>query len=295
MRVGFMAQFDRERIAFMKQHNFGCVELFALPDAPYVPGKDGWKAKADEARGAFADAGVRISCLAGFYVNHMDADEAAARGHAQHVRNVITLAAHMKVPTVAGFAGRIADKHPEESLPRFKELWAEHAKAAEDAGVRIAFEHCPMGAYHSPFAGANVNCICTPAMWEKCFDAVPSPALGLEWDPSHLICMLIDPVENIRNYGSRIYHVHAKDAKVYAPVIRRYGLYASGAVEHCFPGLGDCDWAQIVKELLRAGYQGDLNIEGWHDTVFSDRTQAGYEDWGLRIAGRHLAQFVDGR
>jgi len=293
MRIGFMARFDQERIAFMKEHGFGCVELFSFPDEPFIPGKDGWKDKAAEARDGFAEAGIRISCLAGFYANHMDADPEVARRHFEHVRNCLVLAREMNVPVVAGFAGRILNEPLDKSLPMFKKIWSEHAKAAEDAGVKIAFENCPMGTFHSVFGGNN--CICTPDMWDKCFDAVPSEALGLEWDASHLVCQSIDPVANIRRYGNRIYHVHAKDAKLEREVADRYGIYHRGAVEHCFPGLGDSDWGLIVKELLRTGYRGDLNIEGRHDTVFRNHEGGSqFEDWGLRIALSHLSQFIDG-
>ncbi|NLX20730.1 MAG: sugar phosphate isomerase/epimerase [Phycisphaerae bacterium] len=293
MRIGFISACDAGRIGFMKQHGFGCVELFARPGDAFLPDQDGWQDKAAEVQGAFAEAGIRISCLAGFYVNHMDADPAVAAGHHEHVRRCLRLAAHLRVPVVAGFAGRVMGQDLEASLPPFQRIWSEHAKAAEDAGVKIAFEHCPMGAFHSPFGGNN--CMCTPAMWERCFNAVPSPALGLEWDASHLVCQMIEPVANLRQWGGKVFHVHAKDAKVYREVMDRCGIYHPGAIEHCFPGLGDCDWGQIIKELVRAGYRGDLNIEGWHDAVFRNHQDGPQlEDLGLLIAYRHLAQFVDG-
>ena len=293
MRIGFLTPFDRERIAFARHHGFGSIELLVRPEDPFVPGRDGWQARADEVKAAYADADIRISCIGGFYVNHMDADAGVAAQHFQHVRNVIALARHLGVPTVAGFAGRIVNQDLEASLPRFREIWSEHARFAEDNGIRIAFEHCPMGAYHTPFGG--INCICTPAMWERCFNEVPSPALGIEWDASHLMCMLIDPIANLRQWGHKIFHVHAKDAKIYRDIVDRYGLFHPGAIEHCFPGLGDANWAVIVKELLRAGYTGDLNIEGRHDAVFRDHDdQRRLEDWGLIIAKRELDRYADG-
>lgn len=293
MRIGFISGYSQERIGFMSKHGFGCVELAVGPDADFLPGKDGWKDKAAGVKAAYDAAGIRISCLAGFYVNHMDADPAVAKRHAEHVRNVILLAEHIKVPVVGGFAGRIVNEDLEKSLPKFKEIWGEHARFAEGHGVKIAFEHCPMGQFHSPFGG--INCVATPAMWEKCFDAVPSEVLGIEWDASHLMCQLIDPVLNVRQYGKRIYHIHAKDAKIYRDIMDRYGIYHPGAIEHCFVGLGDADWAAIVKELLRVGYKGDLNIEGWHDSVYRDHENGPkLEDAGLLVSLRHLSQFVDG-
>ena len=47
------------------------------------------------------------------------------------------------------------------------------------------------------------------------FDAVPSPALGLEWEPAHQMCQLIDPVANLRQYVGRVYHLHGKDASIH--------------------------------------------------------------------------------
>jgi sugar phosphate isomerase/epimerase len=295
MRIGFMTPFDTERIDFARKHGIGCVELMTPPGTDYLPPSDGWQSKADSVKAAFDDAGIRISCIAGFYANHMAPDQAEQLK--QHTRGVIELARHLGVATVAGFAGRAVDKPLEESVPVFKEIWGEHARCAEDYGVRIAFEHCPMGPFHLPPGG--INCICTPSMWQQCFDAVDSEALGLEWDASHLVCMMIDPVLNIRQWGHRIYHVHAKDAKIYHDVFDSHGIYHPGAIEHCFPGLGDSDWGSITKELYRAGYAGDMNIEGWHDAVFRDPSRRGQtgpelEDAGTLIAIGHLNQFVDG-
>jgi len=298
MRIGFMTHFDPERVKFARENGFGSVELVTPIGTDYLPGNDGWKDKASQVKAAFDEAGIRISCIGGFYVNHMD--PANAEQFKRHTRAVIDLAEFMGVPVVAGFAGRLVDQDLEASIPKFKEIWSEHAKYAADRGIKIAFEHCPMGRHHLPPGG--INCMCTPAMWEKCFDAAGADNLGLEWDPSHLVCMFIDPVENLEQFGSRVFHVHAKDAKVRWHLLRRYGIYHPGVIEHCFPGLGDTDWAAVIKELRRQGYHGDLNIEGRHDSVFRDprpdrgKDPAGpkLEDLGLLIGLRHLSQFVDG-
>src|SRR5687768_14244944 len=115
MRVGFLSRFDRNRIAFMKQHGFGSVELLIGPDDAFLPDKDGWKSKAAEMKAAYADADIRISCIGGFYVNHMDADASAAAQHRERVRHCITLAKEIGVGMVAGFAGRVMHRDLEES------------------------------------------------------------------------------------------------------------------------------------------------------------------------------------
>lgn len=288
MRIGFMMGFDKERIAFAGKVGFKSVELRVSPEQDFFPGRLDWEKKALEVKNVFREKDIRISCLAGFYVNHLVPEK--AEENKQLVKNVILLAEKMEVPVAAGFSGRLPGEPLEKSLPKFKEVWSEHAKFAQDHGVKIAFEHCPMGHFNTPSGGINV--MCTPEMWTRGFAEVNSEALGLEWDPSHLIGLLIDPVANLREFGKRVYHVHAKDAHANRDILSRYGLWYPGAIEHCFPGLGDTDWNLCIKELLRQGYPGDLNVEGWHDWVYRDTEEAKREDEGLIIAFRYLSQFV---
>ncbi len=290
MNIGFMSTYDPERIAFAKQHGFGSVELIVSDNTDFLPGRDGWESKAAEMVAAYQEAGIRISCIAGFYDNILSDDAAERKAMTERVGTVVELAEAIDVGVVGGFSGRLRGRPLEESIAPFAEAWSGLAKLAEDHGVKIAFENCPMGRYHTPANGINV--MCTPEMWRRGFEAVGSEAIGLEWDPSHLICLVIDPVANLREFGTRVYHVHAKDARVNRDVVQREGFWYPDAIEHCFPGLGDTDWGGCIKELLRQGYASDLNIEGWHDGVYNDRDGAQREDTGLLIGLRHLSQFV---
>jgi len=286
-----MTAYEPSRLEFARELGCGSAELRVASGCGFFPGDADWKARATEVKVAFEDRDLRISCLAAFYVNHMQRERAVEAR--KLVRDSIRLAEHLGVSVVAGFAGRVLDAPLEDSIKPFKKLWSQHAKFAEAHGVKIAFENCPMGPMHLPPGGTN--CMCTPAMWEACFDAVPSEALGLEWDPSHLICQFIDPIVNLRRFGDRAYHVHAKDAHVNRDLLARHGVYRRGVIEHCMPGLGDTDWGLCIKELIRQGYDGDLNIEGWHDQVFRDHrdgSERRLEDTGLAIGIRHLQQFI---
>lgn len=284
MRLGFMMAFDKERIEFAKKVGFRSCELRVPPDAVFYPGNKNWEAEAEMVKSYYDENGIRISCLAGFYVNHMDPQKAEENRNL--VRNVILLAEKMGVPVAAGFSGRVMGKELIDSLPEYKKIWGEHARFAEGHNVKIAFEHCPMGRFHTPCNG--INFMTTPEMWEKAFNEVPSEAIGLEWDPSHLICQFIDPVTTLRRFGKRVYHVHAKDAHVNRDLLAQYGIWYPGAVEHCFAGLGDTDWNLCIKELHRQGYKNDMNIEGWHDAVY----RGDKENEGLINSFKYLSQFV---
>ena len=105
---------------------------------------------------------------------------------------------------------------------------------------------------------------------------------------------------NLRKFGPRIFHVHAKDAYIHRQLLEEYGICHPGVAEHRFPGLGQANWAEIIHALVRAGYDSDLNIEGQHDPVFRDHESnersmlAGrkLEDAGLLIAKRTLEHYV---
>lgn len=288
MRIGFMMPFNPERMGFAQRSGFKCAELQANPSCGCFPTDDGWQGKADEARDAFAAMDLRISCIASFYMNHLNPPDVEFGQMA--VRAAVDLAVRMGVSVVAGFSGRVPNVSMEESLPEYKRVWGENAKYAEDNGVKIAFENCPMGPYHQPPGG--INFMSTPEMWERAFNEVPSDALGLEWDPSHLICQYVDPVATLKKFGNKVHHVHAKDAHVHKDVLAQYGIWHPGTAEHCMVGFGDTDWGQCIKELVRHGYTGDLNIEGWHDGVYRDSDEAKREDEGLIISLRHLEQWV---
>ena len=306
MRLGFMMGFEPERMQFAIEHGFRSAEVSAGPNNDYFPTQDNWKTHADKLKAAFDEMDLRISCLSSFYFNHLEGPNAA--NSEKIVRGAIDLAAYLGVSAVGGFAGKLESKPTDlkASLPKFEEVWTPHVKYAEDKGVKIAIEHCPMGHCHLPPGGNNF--LCTPAIWEEAFSIIDSPNFGLEWDPSHLIGMLIDPVENLRHFGSKVMHAHAKDAHINHDLLNRYGLYHNGVVEHCMPGLGDTNWGLVIKELLRQGYTGDLNIEGWHDSVYRDsggrvpddiaaqlggKTAHGQrEDEGLLIAFNELSKWV---
>lgn len=281
--------YNEERIEFAKRYGFKSMELLVGYDNVFYPGQNNWKEKAHEIKAIYDRADIEIFSIGGFYNNVLD--EKTSNDKIKNVENVILLAKEMNVKVVAGFSGRIVDKPLEESIPAFKKIWTYLAKFASDNGVKIAFEHCPMGSYHLPPEGTNM--MCTPEMWEKGFNEVSSEAIGLEYDPSHLICQMIDPIAVIKKFGNRIYHVHAKDAKINKDIIRNYGIYYNGSIEHCFPGFGDANWPDIIKELRRIGYSGNLDIEGGHDLVYRDHENGlRLEDEGLIIALKYLNQFI---
>jgi sugar phosphate isomerase/epimerase len=167
---------------------------------------------------------------------------------------------------VSGFTGRLRNQPIEASLPRFTEVFSELARRASDQGVRLAFENCDMG---GTWQAGDWNCAHAPAAWEMLFAAVPGNHIGLEWEPSHQLASLCDPMPQLRRWLPRIFHVHGKDASVRWDVLRDSGLRGNRPwVFHRTPGFGDSNWTDIISDLRAGGYHGSIDIEGWHDPVY---------------------------
>lgn len=169
--------------------------------------------------------------------------------------------------TVATFAGALEGQPVDAAIPRFKEVFSELAKRAEDRGVKLAIENCPMsGDWRHPTCNIGFN----PDAWELMFDAVPSDALGLEWEPAHQLIQLIDPIPQLRVWAKKIVHLHGKDTSVDWDAVRRRGIYAAkDFASERTPGFGDTNWRDVFSILHENGYEGDVCIEGYHDPVYS--------------------------
>jgi sugar phosphate isomerase/epimerase len=302
MRIGMLsgsaAEFD-----FLQRLGFTSTQWMRFAESPAAPPHADWHGPVAEFHAQAGARGIRISAIGAYYRNPLDPKQTnLARAVFQRA---IEVAEHIGVKTVSGFAGAVIEveinerggnpvyKPLENYLGRLLDFWEPLASFAADHGVRIAFENCPQGPWSLPVM--HYNFMAQPALWEQFFNETKWENLGLEWDPSHLLCQFIDPVANLRKFASRIFHVHAKDAFINRTLLETYGICHPGVAEHRFPGMGQANWAEIVHELLRANYDSDLNIEGWHDPVYRNHPNGPQlEEAGLLIAQKTLAPFVPG-
>lgn len=209
-------------------------------------------------------AGGAIISHLSIFGNPLAEDEAGTEcveGFRQLIDHASLFGCHL----VTGFAGRVVDRPLPESIPRFKTVFGELARRAADQGVKLAFENCDMG---GTWTAGDWNCAQFPVMWEAMFDAVPGESLGLQWEPCHQLVKLIDPIPQLRKWAPRVLNVHGKDATVAWDVVREYGITGARPFAwHRTPGFGDTNWADVITILMQNGYQGTIDIEGYHDPV----------------------------
>lgn len=237
---------------------------------------------ADEVSEVLDGSGAIISALSIFGNPLMDHEKAR---ETKSVWVKLIDAAHLfNCDLVTGFTGRVVDRPIEESIPRFAEVFGPIAEQAADKGVRIAFENCDMG---GDWNRGDWNIAHNPKAWELMFDAVPQDNIGLEWEPCHQMVNLIDPMPQLRQWVSKVFHVHGKDATILWDVIREYGI--GGAKQFAFhrtPGFGDSNWTDIISVLRNSGYTGSIDIEGWHDPVYRDEWEMTGQVYALNYLKR---------
>ncbi|MFM9075550.1 MAG: sugar phosphate isomerase/epimerase family protein, partial [Bacteroidota bacterium] len=246
-------------------------------------------ARAAKIRSYAAEKGVYISGL-GYYPNPLDPDPAQARVFVDHIKKVIKAAALLEIPVMNTFIGRDYTKNLDENFKLFRKTWPPIVKLAEDLGVKIGIENCPMLFTNDEWPGGK-NMAISPAVWDRMFELIPSATLGLNYDPSHMIWQMMDPIQPIYNYKDRIHHIHLKDARVYPDRLDRNGILATPLTYHSpkLPGLGDVDWNRFFTAVTDIRYRGPLCIEV-EDKAF-EGSQADIEK-AILTARNYLRQFL---
>ncbi len=105
------------------------------------------------------------------------------------------------------------------------------------------------------------------------------PALGINYDPSHLVWQGVNELIFLRDFSNRIYHVHMKDVKINRD--EKAGILGShlefGDTRRGWNfvsvGHGDVDFDGIIRELNQMGYEGPLSVE-WEDSGMDRRIGA---------------------
>jgi sugar phosphate isomerase/epimerase len=160
---------------------------------------------------------------------------------------------------------------------------------AEDHGIRVGIENCPM-LYSSDEWPGGKNLATTPVIWRRMFSDIPSKHFGLNYDPSHFVLQQMDPFSPLHEFREKLFHLHAKDVKIDPDQLNEVGVF--GLPKHWhrprIPGFGEIDWAQFVGALLEVNYDGPVCIEV-EDESFGKSLEG--RKRALTVAGNVLRPF----
>lgn len=275
LQLGFVSailpDLTLEEVAdFAKEAGYSTVEVMCWPKGKaerryagvtHIDVVGFTKKEAARANEIFASRGLTISAL-GYYPNPLVADAAEAKVYAEHIKAMIKAAELLGLTTVNTFIGRDQTKSVDENWPRFLKTWQPIVSFAADRGIRIGIEHCPMLFSRDEWPGGK-NLATSPAIWRRMFNDIKGDNLGLNLDPSHFVWQMMDISRAIREFGPRIFHAHAKDARLDRDKLAEVGIMAYPLEYHTpkLPGLGDVNWGEFFGALTDSGYQGPVCVE----------------------------------
>ncbi|WP_042397014.1 sugar phosphate isomerase/epimerase family protein [Streptacidiphilus carbonis] len=247
---------------------------------------------AERVKALFDQHGVEISAFA-YYENNLHPDERRRAEIAEHLRRNIDAAALLGVPYVGTFIGRDPGRSVKENVAVGDKVLPPLVDYATERGVKLIIENCVMEGWHPD--GYPGNLAYSPELWEWMF----SLGFYLNYDPSHLMWLGIDPVEALRPYVDRIPHAQAKDAQLDPRARGRYGFFGKtlerdnpwdvGWWRYRVPGLGDVDWRAVVDTLYEGGFTGTLSVE--HEDPVWGGTEEKVKQ-GLIVAHRTLRPLI---
>ena len=236
-------------IAFANEQEFSCIDL----------GRDG-----DEIASQVLDAGLHIGSVdlkQWQEMIHADADtrKAAIETNAAYIE---ACAAHGIQNFFLVMIPADADAGYEQNVAYMNESFKALVPALETHDARLVIEGYPA-------AGCTVL---APESYQALFDACGSKNIGVNYDPSHLIRMGVDPIRFAHDFTDRIFHVHGKDTEIFTENIYQAGYeraavtipghgFGSQAWRYTIPGHGQMRWVELFKILEANGYDGHVSIE----------------------------------
>lgn len=306
MKLGFVSAIlpdleFKEVLKVAAEEGYDCVELMCWPKGKadrryagvtHIDVQDFGQREADAVKAASAAAGVEISGL-GYYPNPLCPNRDEARLYVEHIKKVIAASALVGVCQMNTFIGRDWTKSVADNWPAFIATWKPIVEFAEDQGVRIGIENCPMFFSQDEWPGGK-NLATSPAIWRRMFEDIGSPSLGLNYDPSHMIWQQMDYLQPMVEFADRIFHVHAKDVRMDRARLDNVGILAHPSEYHTpkLPGMGDVQWGKFFSVLGDSGYRGPVCVEvedrAYEDSLASRRAS-------LTQSHNYLRQFIPKR
>lgn len=284
MKLGFVTAILPELdlndvLAFASEEDYDCVEVMCWPvgkaerkfaGVTHIDVTDFTQAAADDVNALCDKHDVELSGL-GYYPNLLSPDADEARVALNHLKKVMDAAQLLGLRNVNTFIGANPSKHWEDNLKQFEQVWPDLIRYAEDRDLYIGIENCPMLFTFDEWP-AGKNLAYSPVLWRRMFEIIPSSHFGLNYDPSHLVWMMMDYLRPLYEFGPRVFHAHAKDMRIEPEKLNECGILGLGWSTPKIPGLGQVDWNRFISALTDISFNGALCVEV-EDDAFSENLE----------------------
>lgn len=244
MRIGFIARNEEQDFEFARKYDFPCVEFNCAPgnlgqDVEALPDLLKWKSK----------YGIAISSYGYFGAEYLSPDAAVREKAFSCANKAVEVCAKLGAPVFVMGAGPLPTRQVEgmkkpqpiridEASRLAIEAIAPIVARAEREGLKVAFYNCDWA-----------NFCHNESAWGAFLAAFPKA--GIKFDPSHPFYRGENYLAQMRDWGHRFLHVHAK------------GAVSIGGQRYSDPpaGMDQVDWASYFAILHGVGYSGDINLE----------------------------------
>ena len=287
-KLGVLGRFSEANVEFARQEGFSSIGLWADPKTS-LDVDTLTDAAVENVKTVVGRSGLHLSVL-GCTQNHINPDAAARARANTYFGKVIELAGKLGVAHVGTASGTMPGRPLDEQVREIVRVYTEkYFPLCQKHKVRILWE---------PYAGGP-NIATGPVGYAALFQAFgDSPYVGLQYDPSHLVWQMMDPIQCARDFADKIYDVHLKDTEIRWNILRKTGIHPLNNARWWrfrLPGLGQINWPAFFTVLMDAGFEGAMNIEH-EDDLYAPSYQGnefgeGYKT-GFRIAHRYLTQFL---
>jgi sugar phosphate isomerase/epimerase len=287
-KLGLLGPFTEANVAFAHDEGFTNMILGASPrsslDASTITDE-----KIEHVKATVAKYQMHVSALQ-LAQNHISADPTQRAKENDYFVKAIELAGKLGVPYIGTCSGKDTQKPFQTQVDEIVRVYNEkYFAACEKNHVKILWEGWPGGP----------NLAVSGAGFEALFKGFGSaPYVGLQFDPSHLVWQMMDPIQTARDFADRIYDVHLKDTEIRWDIVRRWGVFPVNRVQwwsYRLPGLGSINWSEFFGVLQRVGYTGGMSIEHEDALYGEDHPDPDFsEDYktGFKMAHRYLRQYV---
>jgi sugar phosphate isomerase/epimerase len=196
--------------------------------------------------------GLFVSSIT-YFGNQLDPDPSRRKELRTRTAEFAQAIGEAGVPIFVIFPGRDDTVSEEANYDDFAEYANGLIAATRSSGLVFAVENWPGPADN--FVGT------TPGGWEQLFSRIGDRRFGLEFDPSHLIRIGVDPYEALDAVRDRIAILHAKDTAIDPAMQQAVGYHGKGWWQYKLPGKGLLDWSRFLRQAKSHGFDGTLSIE----------------------------------
>lgn len=259
MRIGFITDLSEKDFRFAAQTGVSVLEYNenAADVEPFL-------ARVGELKDRCRRYRIGLSVIGRFGRNYISDDPDLAVREIADTERLMDAAAELGASVFVTGGGHAEQREHRENCRRAVDVLGRFVDAGAERGPKVALYNCRWG-----------NFAFAPPSWNRILTEVPN--LGIKYDPSHAFYDHRDWLAEMRDWGSRFYHTHAKGA-----------LTIGGErFEDPNPGFDAIDWGAFFAVLYHHDYAGDVMIEPHSDTWLGDRRYP-----ALRFSINHLRQFT---